>query len=86
MASEIKYPKHTHPHGVENTPPNEYRVWICEECGHIFTDEDIRKDEESGVWAHICKQHPCRKSQRCESHLEPYVPELPKEASNVQDS
>ena len=29
----------------------------------------------TGIPYHICKQHPCRKGQRCESHLEPYVPD-----------
>jgi len=42
---DIKYPEHKHPHGVENTPPNEFRIWVCEECNHIFTDEEIRNDE-----------------------------------------
>lgn len=35
----------------------------------------IRKDEPKG-WGHSCKLHPCKKGQRCESHLEPYMPEL----------
>lgn len=70
---DIPYPKHKHPHGVENTPPNKYRIWVCDECGHIFTDEEIRQDIEQG-WGHACKSHPCRKGQRCESHLEPYMP------------
>ena len=72
---DLIYPKHKHPHGVENAPPNEYRIWVCEECGHIFSDEEIREDSEVG-WGHACKSHPCRKGQRCESHLEPYMPEL----------
>jgi len=76
---DLIYPEHKHPHGIENVPPNEYRIWVCEECGHIFADEEIRKDREDneGVWGHACKSHPCRKGQRCESHLEPYKPELP---------
>ena len=69
---EIKYPKHKHPHGIVNVPPNEYRIWRCEECDHIFTDEEIRNDESG--WGHTCKSHPHRKGQRCESHLETYMP------------
>ena len=73
------YPKHTHPHSILDTEPNKYRIWVCEECSHIFTDSEIRKDK-SNEWGHCCKSHPCRKGQRCESHLEPYIPEL--EAKN----
>jgi hypothetical protein len=36
--SELSYPKHKHPHGVDDTEPNENRIWVCEECLHIFTD------------------------------------------------
>jgi len=68
----LKYPEHKHPHGVRNVPPNENRIWVCEECNHIFTDSEIREDEMG--WGHTCKSHPCRKGQRCESHLEPYMP------------
>ena len=68
------YPKHKHPHGVQNLSPNEYRIWVCEECGYIFTDDEIRKDEEvnEDLWGHKCERKHCR----CESHLEPYMPEL----------
>ena len=70
---ELKYPDHKHPHGVADTKPNSARIWVCEECQHVFTDEEIRQDELPGL--HPCKQHPCRKGQRCESHLEPYKPD-----------
>jgi rubrerythrin len=30
-------------------PENVNRVWICEECEHTFSDEEIRKDAESGI-------------------------------------
>lgn len=76
--THLIYPKHIHPHGVENAKPEQTRVWVCEECLHIFTDEEIRNDMESGEWGHACKSHPCRKGQRCESHIEPYLPELGK--------
>jgi len=72
--TELIYPKHKHPHGIENSLPDNYRIWICDECGHIFTDEEIRADSGIG-WGHACKSHPCRKGQRCESHLESYIPE-----------
>jgi hypothetical protein len=71
----LNYPKHKHPHGTENKQPNSERIWICEECLHIFTDDEIRIAEKQG-WAHPCKQHPCRKGQRCESHLESYMPDI----------
>jgi hypothetical protein len=51
---DIIYPAHKHPHGVDNTFPNEYRLWACEECGHIFTDNEIRLDRANG-WGHTCK-------------------------------
>lgn len=73
---ELIYPNHQHPHGVENTPPNEYRIWVCEECGRIFTDEEIRKNAEEGGWGHPCKQRNYKKEIRCESHLEPYLPDI----------
>ena len=74
---ELNYPKHEHPHGVENTRPNEDRIWVCDECLHIFTDKEIRADAAIGQWGRVCKMHPCQKGQRCEAHVEPYLPELP---------
>jgi len=73
---ELNYPKHKHPHGVKDTQPNESRIWVCEECLHIFTDVEIRSDNPE-EWGHPCKAHPHRKGQRCESHLEPYMPAIP---------
>ena len=70
---KLDYPEHNHPHGVENTSPNKCRIWVCEECGHIFTDDECRAEEE--LWGHDCKSHPYRKGKRCESHREPYIPE-----------
>ena len=72
---ELNYPEHAHPRGIDNVKPNETRIWECTECEHIFTDTEIRQDSQNG-WGHTCKDHPCRKGQRCESHLEPYVPEI----------
>ena len=71
--SEIVYPEHEHPHGVENTHADSHRIWVCGECNHLFTDDEIRNDSEG--WGHTCKSHPVRKGQRCESHLEPYMPD-----------
>ena len=71
---DLIYPKHKHPHGIENTLPKEDRLWVCEECNHIFSDDEARLVFDG--WGHKCKLHPCRKGQRCESHLEPYIPEL----------
>ena len=64
------YPSHKHPHGLGE--PNAYRIWVCEECKSIFNDDEMR--DKTG-WGHPCKLHPCRKSQRCESHCEPYIPD-----------
>jgi hypothetical protein len=72
---ELQYPEHEHPHGPENTKPNEHRIWACTECEHVFTDEELREDFKTCVPYHICKSHPCRKGNRCESHLEPYTPD-----------
>ena len=73
--SELSYPKHSHPHGVDDTEPNENRIWVCEECLHIFSDAELRKDKET-IWGHICMASPRCKSQRCESHLEPFEPAI----------
>ena len=77
MENENNYLDHAHPHGVEDLPPNPHRIWVCDECDHIFADDEIRIDLARGKWAHECKCHPKRKGQRCESHLEPFIPELP---------
>lgn len=70
---ELNYPEHAHPHGVAGTKPNKYRIWVCEECNHVFTDNEVRCNlEECG---HICKEL-CEDGYTCESHLEPYIPEL----------
>lgn len=65
---DLIYPEHKHPHCIENKPVNKYRIWVCEECGHIFTDGELRGGEKA--WG-----HPCGKA-RCESHLEPYIPDF----------
>ena len=64
---------HTHPYGINDVAPDPQRIWVCTECGHIFNDTEIREDTG---WGHLCKQHPCGKEPRCESHLGPYIPEL----------
>ncbi len=72
---DLIYPEHKHPHGINDLTSHEWRIWVCEECGHIFADEEIREDITKD-WGHPCKSHPCRKGQRCESHLEPYMPDM----------
>lgn len=78
---ELVYPEHKHPHDIKDKSPNEKRIWICEECLHIFTDDEIRNDKRE-YWGHPCKAHLCRKGQRCEAHLEPYLPDIPKKNDN----
>lgn len=71
--AELSYPEHKHPHGI-NKPENPQRIWVCDECDCIFTDNEIRIDLESEQWGHKCKTS--RKSDcRCESHLESYLPD-----------
>ncbi len=74
IKSELNYPEHNHPHGVNNLDPNKFRTWVCDDCCHVFSDKEVR--EQSQEWGHPCKKHPCRKGQRCEGHLEPFMPEL----------
>lgn len=70
----MNYPKHKHPHGIKDTIPSKIRIWVCEECNCIFTDNELRAD---GNWGHVCKSHTHRNATRCEAHLEPYTPEVP---------
>ncbi len=77
---DLNYPEHKHPHGINDIVSDMYRIWVCEECGHIFTEKELRVDTKG--WGHSCKSHSNRKGQclekeglRCESHLEPYMPD-----------
>jgi hypothetical protein len=54
------------------------RIWICEECNCMFTEDEVIKDESSGKWGHICKAKKYKEEHRCESYLKPYI--LEKEA------
>ena len=74
--SDLSYPEHKHPHGVENTQEDPERIWVCTECDCVFADDTIRKDVETGEWGHKCKSNPRKTNDRCESHLEPYVPDV----------
>jgi len=69
---KIVYPSHKHPHGIDDVEPNIYRIWVCEECQKVFTDNEIRNNETK-EWGHPCKLFP---KTRCESHFNPYVPEI----------
>jgi hypothetical protein len=71
--TELNYPKHAHPHGIDK-PENAQRIWVCEDCACVFSDSEIRKDLSTKEWGHICKHPKNKKSLRCESHLESYVP------------
>jgi len=67
-----EYPKHKHPHGI-NHDENKQRIWVCDECNHVFDDDIIKKDLSCGEWGHMCPKH----KTRCESHLESYMPSPP---------
>ena len=56
---KYKYPEHAHPHGI-NHPENPYRIWVCEDCYGVFTDEEAREARGGCV--------------SCEGHLESYMP------------
>lgn len=71
----IGYPEHKHPHGIGKPKP--FRILICSECDKIFSDDEIRNDEEQKLWGHSCKS-----LMRCMSHLEAYVPDPPKDLPN----
>ncbi len=52
------------------------RIWICEECNRIITEEEKNKDEAEKKWGHKCKMHPRSiKEYRCEAYWQPYIPE-----------
>jgi len=74
--SELSYPEHKHPHGVENTHEDPERIWVCDECDCVFGDTEARTDAESELWGHQCKSNPRKAKDRCESHLEPYIPDV----------
>jgi len=58
---------------IEKTLPNSNRIWVCEECNYVFSDEEIRKDIVTGRWGHLCKMKKYRTEVRCESYLTPYL-------------
>ena len=70
------YPKHQHPHGAESTKENAHRIWVCEECDAIKTDAEIKEDLKSTSGWIRCKAKKFKKQGGCESHFEPYVPDL----------
>jgi len=56
------------------------RVWICEECNHIFTEEEKQVHDEQREWGHPCKNYPrSKKPHRCESYLKPYTADQPQD-------
>lgn len=58
-----------------NTKENVNRLWICEECRAVKTDEEIRKDVTSGKWGYECKAKKFRRETRCEAFHDAYIPE-----------
>jgi len=49
------------------------KIWICEECDRIFTEEEMLKHKEQAEWGHPCKAHPkSLKPYRCEAYLHKY--------------
>ena len=74
MGDKMEYPKHKHPHGINDITPKKERIWVCEECFCAFKDDTIRKDLKKRLCGHIC--HKDGRYSRCESHLEPYTPDI----------
>ena len=60
--------------------PDVERVWVCQECGHAFADEELRIDYAEGIWGHICGE----KGTRCEAFLVPHMPEPENTERNVR--
>lgn len=60
---------------VYSTKENVERVFICEDCQVVFTDEEIRRDIDSRKWGHLCKEKKYKKEHRCESFLRAFMPE-----------
>jgi len=56
-------------------PENPKRIWVCEECNAIFTDEEVRKCMSDGKWGHTCKAKKYKEEHRCESYCQKYLPE-----------
>ena len=55
-----------------NTKENPMRIFVCEECRCMFTDDEIRKDISSGKWGHICKAKKYKEEHRCEAYFVAY--------------
>jgi len=56
-------------------PENPERIWVCEECNAIFSDEEIRKCESKKEWGHTCKARKYKIENRCDSYCKKYLPE-----------
>ena len=52
----------------------EERIWVCEECNVVFTEDEVMKDREIVRWGHLCKQKKYKKEHRCEAYLKTYTP------------
>ena len=57
---------------LENYEQHPERVWVCEECGCAFADEELRRAVANSGGYHPCKDDP---DKFCESFLMPYMPE-----------
>jgi hypothetical protein len=50
------------------------KIWVCEECNKIFTDEEKIEDCKKKEWGHKCNAHPRSKKQyRCEAYLRSFT-------------
>lgn len=54
----------------EHSKPNVNRLWVCEECGKVLSDEEMRRDAATGQWG-----RPCKGKMRCEAFFRAYLPE-----------
>ena len=60
---------------IDKLKENPFRLHVCEECECSFADEELRRDYAKGEWGHKCKDRKYKKEVRCESFLQPYLPE-----------
>ena len=50
------------------------KIWVCEECDKIFSEEEMQRHKQQEAWGHPCKAHPRSKREwRCEAYLRKFI-------------